>query len=675
MDVWSSGQSEIEFVDSFTVTSSVPTSVAVPTDQLADLALKQESEQIFQTMLEDESLEPTIGFTAHMASLLVDDYLDIADRDRMLGGKTQASRNSLLVLSFHGSGTPTAVIESDVNNLTKQEVLDNRDACDEAMKEELKRWLGQESLKRQPRASARNILDCRWVLEWKYIQGVRVVRARLTVRGFKDSVAAWLETFAGTTSKWGQRLINHIVAHQRWSICSADISQAFLKGLTFEQIAAETGTEARIVHVDLPAATVQLLQTIPGYEDFNSLCEVLLMVRPGFGLKDAPRAWNLRLVRIIISFGAHPCHADQQVFYMHKDGVLVMALSAHVDDLKITGEMPVIRAFLKHMGQHFGELTEKWHEFEHCGIMHMQNKENFEVITHQRHYIVKLNGIDNSLLGREPDDKLVDKMLHGLFLRLLGGVAWCQMTRGDMSVYIVALQRVSHCPTYGAVRRLNKIVAYMKKNPVDLHYFRLEDDYRLLVISDSAYKRESDDDCLAMRGAIIALGFVSGRVIALEWYAGKHKLVCRSTFAAELLGLLDAVDLGILIAMALYELRLGTCKPEDLVRLRTNGNMFPVKISAVLDARSVYEAIIHSFVGLKPPSERSLIAHLAQMKEFLRDRVVDALLWVDTRDMAADGLNKGTVPRDALKRFLIEGIWHLEHEFAEWRAPTAVSVL
>ena len=62
---------------------------------------------------------------------------------------------------------------------------------------------------------------------------------------------------------------------------------------------------------------------------------------------------------------------------MHKDGVLVMALSAHVDDLKITGEMPVIRAFLKHMGQHFGELTEKWHEFEHCGIMHTQNKERF----------------------------------------------------------------------------------------------------------------------------------------------------------------------------------------------------------------------------------------------------------------------------------------------------------
>ena len=195
---------------------------------------------------------------------------------------------------------------------------------------------------------------------------------------------------------------------------------------------------------------------------------------------------------------------------------------------------------------------------------------------HQNHYASRLSPIDPSIMGREPDDTLADKHLHGLYLRLLGGVAWLVMTRGDIAIYVVALQRASHQPTFGAVRRLNKLTIWCKRNPLTLTYRALGTKLHLLTISDSAFKRESDDDCLAMRGAIIAVGSLNGPVTALEWYARKHKLVTRSTFAAELVGFLDAVDLAFLIALAFFELIRGKASPHDLVRLRQDGSELPV---------------------------------------------------------------------------------------------------
>ena len=38
------------------------------------------------------------------------------------------------------------------------------------------------------------------------------------------------------------------------------------------------------------------------------------------------------------------------------------------------------------------------------------------------------------------------------------------------------------------------------------------------------------------------------------------------------------------------------------------------------------------------------------------------LWWIDTRDMLADGLNKGAVSRKALFTALMKGVWHVAHE-------------
>ena len=46
--------------------------------------------------------------------------------------------------------------------------------------------------------------------------------------------------------------------------------------------------ELRRVELELPPGGEQLLCLVPGYSDFNPVTEALVMLKPGFGLKDAP---------------------------------------------------------------------------------------------------------------------------------------------------------------------------------------------------------------------------------------------------------------------------------------------------------------------------------------------------------------------------------------------------
>ena len=62
------------------------------------------------------------------------------------------------------------------------------------------------------------------------------------------------------------------------------------------------------------------------------------MIRAIYGLKDAPRAWRITLHRVLLELGAKALSTDGAIYYWHHLGNLVLILSAHVDDLKITGE-------------------------------------------------------------------------------------------------------------------------------------------------------------------------------------------------------------------------------------------------------------------------------------------------------------------------------------------------
>ena len=65
-----------------------------------------------------------------------------------------------------------------------------------------------------------------------------------------------------------------------------------------------------------------------------------------------------------------------------------------------------------------------------------------------------------------------------------------------------------------------------------------------------------------------------------------------------------------------------------------------------LDALSVYASITQTFQ--KTPADQSVLIHSLYIRQLLTDGVLSALAWVDTRDMHADGLTKGSVDRKGI---------------------------
>merc|ERR1711873_359240 len=148
----------------------------------------------------------------------------------------------------------------------------------------------------------------------------------------------------------------------------------------------------------------------------------------------------------------------------------------------------------------------------------------------------------------------------------------------------------------------------------------------------------------------------------VDWACKSQRHVTRSTFSAELLAAGDAVDQGILVSHLLYELEHGTMDAKQARDRRMEGGY--IRSALYVDAKSVFAAVTATFI--KQPAEKSLLCHAQYLRELLDKRILQHIFWIDTRDMAADGLMKGAVARDALHEFM-EGHMQLRHEFEQWQ--------
>jgi Reverse transcriptase (RNA-dependent DNA polymerase) len=560
--------------------------------------------------------------------------------------------------------TGAKVIEKDMDALTAKDMVDHWDKVEQAIKKEIKSFQDLDTFEPVDRHTVPNVLSSKWVLRWKLIDGQRAVKARLTVRGFQDTAKASLDTYAGTATRWGQRIIVAIAAQQRWKIQTADVTAAFLQGLTFKELAVLNGEEERRVAFVPPAGYEKYFSALPGmgHLDFNR--HILLMRKPIYGLCDAPRAWRKRLDQLLKQTGGASLFTDQALYvWKNAAGNMTAVASTHVDDLKLAGEPPTIKIILEALATKFGTLKVQVDSFDHCGVRHIQHA-NGDITLDQEAYAKQLRLVDMSKINVTDENQKLDDETTRTFQSLLGGLSWLTQTRMDIAIYVQALQRASKNPKIGHLLKLNKVTKWVQRKKACLRYARLEGPVKLVIISDSAFRKE-DESGLAMRGAVIALaeqrqGHPGGQVQVLEFYSRRQRRVTRSTFGAELHGLADSTEIAKLICFALSEILLPvTIKPADLVRREETGGL-ALDMEAVIDCKSVFDALANP--DTQTPSESSLIMILCQLKELLTVGTLRKLWWVDTVDMAADGLNKGAVGRNGLLSLGITGLWTLTKE-------------
>ena len=585
-----------------------------------------------------------------------------------------------------------AVIERDTDNLTPEEIVKHKDEIAAAVLKELQTWQKYKCFSRKPRNQSSNIIDTRWVFKWKWEllpsgDKRHIIRARLTVRGFKDRDKGTLGTYAGTAQRYSQRIVVSEAVVQGWDLCTADVNKAFLQGVTYEELAKLTGEPIREVNFYLPSASIPFLKQVEGFENFNPMLEVLHCDKPGTGLIDAPRAFSMKLNQVTKdTCGLMPTSVDPELVAKHVAKRLVALMTKHVDDLKVTGEDETVKHVFSEIGKVFGDLKVEKHRFTNCGVRHIQDPQTKEVTLDQTEYISALKPITHSELSSSSETDCSQE-LQGLYMSLLGAACYCLLTRVDAAVYLTALQRMTQQAKIIHVKRLNSVVRWLQRNPKEIKYPRMPNQLtELLLVSDAAFKKE-DLEGHALKGALYLRVAIDGvkhpiKLNTLEQEPGKPtRLLChlidyackqqrhvtRSTFAAELFAACDAMDHGLLLATMLHQVSVGTVNISEARQLREFGGWL-VRLALAVDAYSVFAAV--SAHQIKIPAEKSLVSHVQFLRELLDRGVLHRLWWLDTRDMSADGLTKGVIDREAVHA-IMDGVMYISHKSQTWRSALA----
>ena len=447
--------------------------------------------------------------------------------------------------------------------------------------------------------------------------------------------------------------------------------------MTFQEIAKRTGTPLRSVQFDFPPKDVHLLRKLPGMADFNHVLEVLDFLKSMWGLNDAPRLFGITRDDSLTKAGLKKTSADSHFWCKHNSkGEWELSLSTHIDDLKGCGSDKAREALRKQLALDFSDdLKEQIGEFEHIGIKHIQDPKTFAVYTHQNHYVEQLRPINTTMIDKSDESVAITGVAYSLFRSLLGALQWLLQTRGDIVPYVGCLQRYAQVPTVKHVGMINRVLRWCKHNKTGILYSFIPGRLAMAVIADSAYKCEPEDtDCLALRGFIIALlgrnldGSYSLHI--LEIIGSKHKLITRSTFAAELRNAIDAVDTGLKINGAIHEQQIGVVSPSEMANLKESGG-FATPVMLFLDAKSVCDAIESDNDN---SADKSMIFHVKALRHMFMTGQIASSTWLDTRDMLADGLTKGKIDRHALMKALNTGKWIVEHPSETWKPPCSAQI-
>ena len=96
----------------------------------------------------------------------------------------------------------------------------------------------------------------------------------------------------------------------------------------------------------------------------------------------------------------------------------------------------------------------------------------------------------------------------------------------------------------------------------------------------------------------------------------------------------------------MHEICTGNTSISVARQLRENGG-YAIPMALYVDAQSVFITITSTYI--KIPADNGVLSHIQYVRELLDTRVLLKLFWVDTRDMCADGLTKGSISREAIQ--------------------------
>ena len=498
---------------------------------------------------------------------------------------------------------------SEITNWTMatDEILycaENDPATLEAKLNELERWK-EYSVYDEVEDQGNETISTRWVISEKNETGKTCIKARLVARGFEED-GTQIRKDSPTAMKANIRLVSNLAVTNGWQIRSIDVKSAFLQGFPIDR-------------------DIYLLP--PPEANTNKLWKLNTAV---YGLRDASRAWYLKVCEELVNAGASRSKYDNALFFWRHDGKLHGLINTHVDDFFHAGSELFKNTVIQHLRDKFNLSSENDSDFMFLGIK--INQTNDAIQMNQNHYIDELGTMP--LTNNIPDRALTRgecRQLKGL----VGQLQWVsKQTRPDIAFSTCQLSTRMKNADVNDVKAANKQVIKLKQNAVNLeipHTGSLEGT-KFHVYSDASHGNLPSG--ASQGGFILFLHGSNNKSAPLMWVSRKLRRVVKSAMAAETMALIEAAE----HAMLLREL---LCKITA-----TQTSTFP--IVCFTDSKSLKEAAYST----KAIEDKRLQIDISSLREMIQEKDIDEIRHVQAVDQLADCLTKSTAPSDKLLRVL-----------------------
>lgn len=384
----------------------------------------------------------------------------------------------------------------------------------------------------------RKAIGLKWVFKLKRDAAGNVIKhkARLVAKGYvQERGIDFEEAFAPVARLETIRLILAMATKENWLVHHLDVKSAFLHGDLKEE-----------VYVSQPVGFL-----VKGKENM-----VYRLHKALYGLRQAPRAWNIQLDRSLKRLGFTRCAHEQAVYKVHKPN-LILIVGVYVDDLIVTGSSEKgILEFKEKMKTLF-DMSDLGLLSYYLGIEVSQGKDG--IMLTQKGYaekILKVTAMEDCNSTQYPmeaklqltKDEDGEPVNATNYRRLVGSLRYLVHTRPDLNYSVGTVSKYMQNPKQSHYAAVKHILRYVKGTlEYGLMYHR-GGDGMLVGYSDSSYGNDRDD----RRGTTGVAYYYSGNLIT--WASQKQQTVALSSCEAEYMAATAAACQGLWLRNLFSEL-------------------------------------------------------------------------------------------------------------------------
>ena len=405
-----------------------------------------------------------------------------------------------------------------------------------------------------------------------------------------------------------------VAAKEGWEICTSDVSSAFLQG---QEI-------TRDVYILPPKE-----RRVPG--------GIWRLLKPVYGLTDAPRGWYLALDQKMLQAGCEKCIFDSAMYLNFRQGIIQGIALTHVDDILHGGGDP-FEDVMNEVKSSFKFGLDEKEEFRYVG-MNMK-RVSTGIIIDQDHYVNNLELPDMEVARGQSMTDILNPEGQTLFRGYVSRVLHVgYQSRPDVCFEAKCLSSKFGKATKSDLKSVLKKIQKLQGIPTRMFFPDLgpTGEWVFVGYGDAGIK-SMPDKVSSVGGQVILLSNpVRGVACVLNWRSKKLLRKVVSSLAGEALAIVATIG-EIVYNKAIMEQIYG----EVIDNL-------PVVIFT--DSKNLDEAV-HS-TGLV--EDAWLITDVAIIKESLEKGTITCLRRVFSDDMLANCLTKAGASAEQLLQVLQTG--------------------